>query len=136
MSPSNEMSGSQAGGSRTEDSIDRREVARGQKLSGGSTCLPSRSSQCRPTQRPITDGWWAPETSGVVLEARGRPFGRARVELQLAPTSSGTAVSIDEVITSPRLLRLLNPVLGPLVRLRNRRTLARLSRTVAERRSN
>ena len=71
----------------------------------------------------------------LVLEARGRPFGRARIEFQLAPTSSGTAVSIHEVITSPRLLRLLNPLLEPLVRLRNKRTLGRLSRTVADRRS-
>src|SRR4051794_18933898 len=51
----------------------------------------------------------------LVMEARGRPLGRARVELVLTPRNGATHVTMGELVVSPRLLRLANPLLAPLV---------------------
>lgn len=71
----------------------------------------------------------------LVLKAKGRPFGTANVVLELRPAGGGTHVSIDES-AGDLLSRLtsLNPVLDPLVRVRNVETLRRLRR-LAERRA-
>lgn len=66
----------------------------------------------------------------IVLEARARPLGRARVEVLLAPEATGTRVTIDEVGTSPLLVRVLNPLLDPLIHARNAESLRRLHDTV------
>jgi len=62
----------------------------------------------------------------LVLEARARPLGRARVELILRPTDGGTEVTMIEQVVSPPLVALLNPVLDPLIHARNVETLRRL----------
>lgn len=66
----------------------------------------------------------------LVLEARGRPLGRARVELTLRPVDGGTEVTMDERASSPPLARLLNPVLDPFVHARNTESLRRLRNLV------
>jgi uncharacterized protein YndB with AHSA1/START domain len=62
----------------------------------------------------------------LVMEARGRPLGRAIVEFVLEPRGSRTRVTMDERVVSPRLLRWGNPLLAPLIRLRNAESLRRL----------
>jgi uncharacterized protein YndB with AHSA1/START domain len=69
----------------------------------------------------------------LVLEARGRPFGRARIEFRL--TRSGdrqTRVTMEEQIQQPRLLASFDPLFAPLVRIRNAETLRRLAAIVDE----
>ncbi|GAC1376381.1 MAG: SRPBCC family protein [Acidimicrobiales bacterium] len=63
----------------------------------------------------------------IVLEARARPLGRARVDIRLEQVDGGTRVTMDEVATSPPLMKLLNPVLDPLVHVRNVESLRRLT---------
>jgi uncharacterized protein YndB with AHSA1/START domain len=63
----------------------------------------------------------------LVIEARGRPLGRARVEFTLTPLAEGTKVKMDEKIVAPSLMRSLGPLLAPLIRRRNDETLRRLA---------
>jgi uncharacterized protein YndB with AHSA1/START domain len=66
----------------------------------------------------------------LVLRARGRPLGAAIVEFTLIPEGSGTRLHLREWIVEPRLLAVLNPLFEPGVRLRNTKTLQRLSDVV------
>jgi uncharacterized protein YndB with AHSA1/START domain len=64
----------------------------------------------------------------LVLRARARPTGVARVELQLVPTTSGgTEVHMEEHPVAGFAKRVDNPVLSALVVARNRRSLNRLA---------
>lgn len=63
----------------------------------------------------------------LVLEARARPFGRARVEIALEGVPSGTRVVMSEEARSPAIARWTNPVLAPLIHVRNVEALRRLS---------
>ena len=63
----------------------------------------------------------------IVLEARARPFGRARVEIILSMVGAGTTVAMEEEIISPAVVRALNPALDPLARARNNKALKRLA---------
>lgn len=65
----------------------------------------------------------------LVLRARARPAGIARVSLELAPgAGGGTDVEMREDVISPIASRLDNPGLQALIRLRNRKSLRRLER--------
>ena len=68
----------------------------------------------------------------LVLEARGRPFGVARVEFRIDPDKNGSCVTIDEFVLRPMPVTLLNPVLAPAVRARNTETLRRLATVVGK----
>jgi len=64
------------------------------------------------------------------LVVRARPFLVADVRFELEPAGSGSCVRMTE---RPRgLFRLASPFISPLVRLRNDRSLARLSRQLEE----
>jgi len=69
----------------------------------------------------------------LVMEARGRPFGIARVELRLEPEGSATKVTMIEDAVRPGPIRLLNPAFGPLIHSRNTETLRRLDEATHER---
>ena len=69
----------------------------------------------------------------VVLEGRVRPLGRARIALHVVADGAGCTVEMTEYPLSPAILRLLTPLLDPLVRLRNVETLRRLERCARER---
>lgn len=60
----------------------------------------------------------------LVLDARARPFGRARVELHLEPTAGGTEVVMRELPVS--LPGVAQGLLEPLLHLRNGKALRRL----------
>jgi hypothetical protein len=63
----------------------------------------------------------------LVLEARGRPLGRARIEMVMTGSPSATEVTMIEDVVSPMLLRWCNPLLSPLIRARNVESLRRLA---------
>jgi uncharacterized protein YndB with AHSA1/START domain len=65
----------------------------------------------------------------LVLRARARPFGQARVDLQLTVSDGGTRVEMTEVPTSP-VARLGRRVLDPLIHTRNTEALRRLEQLV------
>ncbi len=66
----------------------------------------------------------------LVLLARGRPFGEARVELQLHPHGAGTRVVMTETPVSGPGSWLHTPLSEILLARRNTETLARLAATV------
>jgi uncharacterized protein YndB with AHSA1/START domain len=69
----------------------------------------------------------------LLLEARARPAGRAEVELELRPVADGTEVVMREApLTGPAVL-VPRPLLDPVTRRRNERSLARLHRVVRDR---
>jgi uncharacterized protein YndB with AHSA1/START domain len=74
-------------------------------------------------------------THRIVLEARARPLGRARIEISLSRVGGGTTVALEEEAISPSVVRFLNPVLAPFVRARNRTALKRLARVSETRRT-
>lgn len=69
----------------------------------------------------------------IVLRARARPTGVARVEIDLAPTrDGGTDVEMREYPVSGFAKKVDNPVLEALVAARNRRSLRLLEKLTAE----
>jgi uncharacterized protein YndB with AHSA1/START domain len=68
----------------------------------------------------------------LVLEARVRPFGRARVELELAVSDGGTRIMMTEDPVSPSLLRATKRLFDPLIHVRNVEALRRLANLVSE----
>lgn len=69
----------------------------------------------------------------LVMEARGRPFGIARIEMHLEPQASGTKVTMIEYALRPDPVKLLNPALDPLIHSRNTESLLRLEQATHER---
>jgi NAD(P)-dependent dehydrogenase (short-subunit alcohol dehydrogenase family)/uncharacterized protein YndB with AHSA1/START domain len=71
--------------------------------------------------------------SRIVLEAKARPLGTARIELSLTPDRGGTEVTIEET-PADRIASLLagNPVADVALRLRNAESLTRLKRILEE----
>jgi uncharacterized protein YndB with AHSA1/START domain len=70
----------------------------------------------------------------LVLEAKARPLGTARVELVLTPVGSGTHVTMIEEPADPfTWLLTANPLAQRLLRLRNDEALRRLRRLAEER---
>lgn len=72
--------------------------------------------------------------SQLVLRAKGRPFGEARVELDLHATDGGTRVTMTETPISGPASWMHNPLSAFLLRRRNAEGLARLA-AMAERRT-
>ena len=62
----------------------------------------------------------------IVLEARGRPLGIARIELTLDAQGPVTKVKMVEEVVRPVHARSMNPALNPLIHSRNVETLRRL----------
>ena len=69
----------------------------------------------------------------LVLEARGRPLGIARIEIDLKPQGSSTVVAMTEYAVRPEPAKRLNPVLDPFLHSRNVETLRRLEELTLER---
>lgn len=69
----------------------------------------------------------------LVMEARARPLGIARVELLLEPHGDRTRVTISEEAIRPPAVKAINPALHPLVHSRNTETLRRLEAATRER---
>jgi uncharacterized protein YndB with AHSA1/START domain len=71
--------------------------------------------------------------STLVLRAKTRPFGTARVDLHLVPEGGGTRVGMTEVAGDTPSKLVLNRLSDPLIHARNALSLRRL-RQLAERR--
>ena len=69
----------------------------------------------------------------LVMEARGRPLGIARIEMRLEPDGSQTKVTMVEKAVRPDPVKLMNPALDPLIHSRNTETLRRLDEATHER---
>ncbi len=69
----------------------------------------------------------------LVLEARGRPLGIARIEVRLEPRGTATLVTMTENAVRPVAASTLNPVLNPLIHSRNVEALRRLEEVTHER---
>ena len=68
----------------------------------------------------------------LVLEARGRPLGIARIEITLERKDSATLVTIIENAVRPAVATALNPALSPLIHSRNVESLRRLEELAIE----
>jgi uncharacterized protein YndB with AHSA1/START domain len=68
----------------------------------------------------------------LVMEARGRPMGIARIEVRLEPEGSGTKVTMIEDAVRPAPVKAMNPALNPLIHSRNVETLRRLVEATLE----
>jgi uncharacterized protein YndB with AHSA1/START domain len=66
----------------------------------------------------------------LTMEARGRPLGRAIVDITLNPVGHGTEITLVETVASPMIVKKLEPLLDPLTRRRNDEGLRRLARLV------
>ena len=75
----------------------------------------------------------ADEPRRIVLEARGRPLGIARIEITLEPDGGTTKVKIVEDVIRPAPARAMNPALSPLIHSRNVETLRRLEEQARKR---
>jgi uncharacterized protein YndB with AHSA1/START domain len=71
----------------------------------------------------------------LVLTARGRPLGQARVEITLGSEGTGTVVTLDEIPVQGPGRWFYNPLAERLLRHRNEETLARLAAIVERRAS-
>ena len=69
----------------------------------------------------------ATEPGHLRLEAKGRPLGRAIVDLRVVPEGAGSRVEIREEPSSPVSRATHNPLADALVKLRNVESLRRLS---------
>jgi len=68
----------------------------------------------------------------LVLEARGRPLGIARIEIRLEPEGAATVVTMVEDAVRPVPAALVNATLSPLMHSRNVETLRRLEEATLE----
>lgn len=71
----------------------------------------------------------------LVLEARARPAGVAKVIFRLTPVEGGTDVEIEEYAIRGVAKMLDNPLQNGLIKMRNVETLRRLAKQVEQRRS-
>jgi hypothetical protein len=69
----------------------------------------------------------------IVLEARGRPLGIARIEMTMETRGEATLVKIVEEAVRPAPARAMNPALNPLIHSRNVETLRRLEELARKR---
>ena len=67
-------------------------------------------------------------TRSLVLDARARPFGRARVELVLEPDGTGTRLEMREEVAS--VAEPMRRLFDPLIHLRNVEALRRLRQLI------
>lgn len=69
----------------------------------------------------------------LVLEARGRPLGRARIEITLQAKGSATLVTMVEDVIGSTTTDVVNGALSPVLHSRNVETLRRLEDLTRER---
>lgn len=67
----------------------------------------------------------------LVLEARFRPFGIARIELAVRPEGGASLVEMKETTVGPPLAKLATPLFSLLYAARNKASLRRLDEMVA-----
>jgi uncharacterized protein YndB with AHSA1/START domain len=68
----------------------------------------------------------------LVLQAKVRPIGFARIELELSPSALGTRVAMTEVPSAPSIARMARRLFDPVIFVRNGEALRRLENLVRE----
>jgi uncharacterized protein YndB with AHSA1/START domain len=66
----------------------------------------------------------------LVLQAKVRPIGFARIQLELSPSSMGTEVAMTEEPSAPYIARVARRLFDPVIYLRNGEALRRLENLV------
>jgi uncharacterized protein YndB with AHSA1/START domain len=66
----------------------------------------------------------------LVLQAKLRPIGFARIEITLSPSALGTRVAMTEEPSAPSVARLVRRLFDPVIYVRNREALRRLENLV------
>ena len=62
----------------------------------------------------------------LVLQAKVRPFGSARIDLELSPSARGTQVAMTEEPSAPFIARIARRLFDPVIYIRNSEALRRL----------
>jgi hypothetical protein len=62
----------------------------------------------------------------LVLQAKVRPFGSARIDLELSPSARGTQVAMTEEPSAPLIARIARRLFDPVIYVRNSEALRRL----------
>jgi uncharacterized protein YndB with AHSA1/START domain len=68
----------------------------------------------------------------LVLQAKVRPLGFARIELELSPSPTGTQVAMTEEPTAPYIARVARRLFDPAIYVRNGEALRRLENLVCQ----
>ena len=66
------------------------------------------------------------QPKSLVLRAKVRPLGFARIELRLSPSPGGTQVAMTEEPSAPFIARMVRRLFDPVIYLRNGEALRRL----------
>jgi len=66
----------------------------------------------------------------LVLQAKIRPIGFARIELELSPSTLGTSVAMTEEPSAPAIARVARRLFDPAIYVRNAEALRRLENLV------
>lgn len=70
--------------------------------------------------------------TSLVLEAKVRPFGKARIDLELFASAGGTQVAMTEEPSAPFIARIARRLLDPVIYVRNGEALRRLENLVRQ----
>jgi uncharacterized protein YndB with AHSA1/START domain len=84
--------------------------------------------------RDVTSVLESDRPKSLVLQAKVRPLGSARIELTLSPSAGGTEVEMTEEPSAPFVARMARRLFDPVIYVRNGEALRRLeslARTVA-----
>ena len=68
--------------------------------------------------------------TSLVLQAKVRPFGFARIDLELSPSARGTQVAMTEEPSAPFVARIARRLFDPVIYVRNGEALRRLEKLV------
>jgi uncharacterized protein YndB with AHSA1/START domain len=68
----------------------------------------------------------------LVLQAKVRPIGFARIQLDLSPSAAGTEVAMTEEPSAPMIARMARRLFDPVIYLRNGEALRRLENLVRQ----
>ena len=68
----------------------------------------------------------------LVLQAKVRPLGSARIELKLTASALGTHVAMTEEPSTPFVARMARRLVDPVIRVRNEEALRRLENLVSQ----
>ena len=132
-----------AGGTRTSlgrigrSSEIRRMGRRGKEVRGSEGNWPSKAARFHHTVgvwpfhiRDQTTVVESDRPHRLVLQAKVRPIGSARIALELSPSASGTQVAMTEEPCTPSIARMARRLFDPVIFVRNGEALRRLENLV------
>jgi uncharacterized protein YndB with AHSA1/START domain len=82
--------------------------------------------------RDLTSVLESDRPSRLVLQAKVRPLGFARIELELVPSALGTRITMTEEPSAPSIARMARRLFDPVIYMRNAEALRRLHNLVCK----